>query len=274
MSMRPFSCHSRSCGLFVAAAAWACLPFSCMTIAYGETITSWNFSGDVLTPATGSGSASGIGGVSSSFSTINDNTAWVTGLYPAQSTGSGTAGGQFMTSTQGYKDITVSFAHYGGNTASRWAQLDYTTDGGTNWTTGFWNNSGGLTPNETWLTFLVDLSSLAPVNDNPSFGFRIVSIFSPLEFDQNASLDPFAANAAYMRTNPGAVYSPDSGTGTGGSANYTPGGQWRFDDVTISGVAVPEPSAIALTGIVALALGAGAIRRSRKARKASLANPA
>ena len=32
-------------------------------------------------------------------------------------------------------------------------------------------------------------------------------------------------------------------------------------------IAVPEPSAIALTGIGALALGAGAIRRSRKARK-------
>lgn len=35
---------------------------------------------------------------------------------------------------------------------------------------------------------------------------------------------------------------------------------------------VPEPSAIALTGIGALALGGGAIRRSRKARKESLAN--
>jgi len=32
---------------------------------------------------------------------------------------------------------------------------------------------------------------------------------------------------------------------------------------------VPEPSAVALTGIGALALGAGAIRRSRKARKAA-----
>lgn len=34
-------------------------------------------------------------------------------------------------------------------------------------------------------------------------------------------------------------------------------------------IAVPEPSTIALTGIGALALGAGAIRRSRKARKAA-----
>jgi len=34
-------------------------------------------------------------------------------------------------------------------------------------------------------------------------------------------------------------------------------------------VAVPEPSTVALTGIAALALGAGAIRRSRKARSAA-----
>jgi hypothetical protein len=34
-------------------------------------------------------------------------------------------------------------------------------------------------------------------------------------------------------------------------------------------VPVPEPSAVALAGIGALALGAGAIRRSRKARKAA-----
>ena len=35
-------------------------------------------------------------------------------------------------------------------------------------------------------------------------------------------------------------------------------------------IAVPEPSAIALTGIGALALGAGAIRRSRKAHGCGL----
>jgi len=34
-------------------------------------------------------------------------------------------------------------------------------------------------------------------------------------------------------------------------------------------ISVPEPSAIAMTGIGALALGAGAIRRSRKGRKAA-----
>lgn len=39
-----------------------------------------------------------------------------------------------------------------------------------------------------------------------------------------------------------------------------------------SSAAVPEPSAIALTGLNALALGAGVIQRSRKARKESLAS--
>jgi hypothetical protein len=42
-----------------------------------------------------------------------------------------------------------------------------------------------------------------------------------------------------------------------------------YENTPNTAITVPEPSAIALTGIGALALGAGAIRRSRKARKAA-----
>jgi autotransporter-associated beta strand protein len=42
-------------------------------------------------------------------------------------------------------------------------------------------------------------------------------------------------------------------------------------DVMLNFVAVPEPTTIALTGVAALALGAGAIRRGRKARQESAA---
>jgi autotransporter-associated beta strand protein len=42
-------------------------------------------------------------------------------------------------------------------------------------------------------------------------------------------------------------------------------------DVMLNFVAVPEPTTIALTGVAALALGAGAIRRARKARQESAA---
>ena len=43
----------------------------------------------------------------------------------------------------------------------------------------------------------------------------------------------------------------------------------RYESIPNTPVVVPEPSAVALSGIAALALGAGAIRRSRKARKAA-----
>jgi hypothetical protein len=49
-----------------------------------------------------------------------------------------------------------------------------------------------------------------------------------------------------------------------------PGGTAYNNTLTLTSIsAVPEPSTVALTGIGALALGAGAIRRSRKARKAA-----
>jgi hypothetical protein len=50
------------------------------------------------------------------------------------------------------------------------------------------------------------------------------------------------------------------------------GGAYESDPgvgILAGAVAVPEPSTVALTGIAALALGAGAIRRSRKARSAA-----
>ncbi len=42
-----------------------------------------------------------------------------------------------------------------------------------------------------------------------------------------------------------------------------------YENVANAPIAVPEPTGVALAGIGALALGAGAIRRSRKARKAA-----
>jgi autotransporter-associated beta strand protein len=54
-----------------------------------------------------------------------------------------------------------------------------------------------------------------------------------------------------------------------GLANYT--GDYLPSSSFIAITAVPEPTTIALTGVAALALGAGAIRRARKARQASAA---
>jgi hypothetical protein len=218
-------------------------------------ITQWDFEGDVITPSTGDGTASLIGGTTSTFATgSGGGRGWNTTNYPAQSVGSGTAGVSFLVDTTGYKKLRMDFDHRASGTASRWAQLDYTLDGGSSWVTGFWNNGGDLSPHDNFYSFSIDLGSLAGASNNPDFGVRIVSIFSPLAFSQNASLS-YGADEAYMRANLQAVF---SGTGVG-SGNYGAGGTWRFDNVTFTGV--PEPSAFLLTSFV---LGTTLIGRRRR----------
>lgn len=196
-------------------------------------ITQWTFEGDVITPSTGSGTASLIGGTTATFATGNGGgRGWNTATYPAQSTGSATAGTEFLASTAGYNNIIVSWDHRASGTASRWSQLQYTTNG-TNWNV-FDDNDGGLSPHDAFYPFTFNLSSIPAANDNPNFGIRIVSIFSPLAFNQNATLS-YGANEAYMRANSDAKYPPDAGLGTG---NYSQAGTWRFDNVTISGTEI------------------------------------
>jgi hypothetical protein len=220
-------------------------------------VTQWTFEGDVISPATGSGTASLLGGTTATFATGNGGgRGWNTSTYPAQEAASGTAGVEFLVSTAGVTDpISVSFDHRASGTASRWARLDYTLDGGGSWVNGFWNNNGGLSPHDNFYPFSVDFSSVAAASNNTDFGFRIVSIFSPLAFNQNASLS-YAADAAYMRANAQALYPPDAGIGTG---NYGTSGTWRFDNVTVS--AVPEPSTVALAAAGLGLAGVAAWRR-------------
>jgi PKD repeat protein len=204
-------------------------------------ITQWTFEGDVITPSTGSGTASLLGGTTATFATGNGGgRGWNTTTYPVQSTNSGTAGTQFLASTSGYSNIIVSWDHRASGTASRWSQLQYTTNGTT------WNvlddNDGGLSPHDTFYPFSFDLSSIPAANDNPNFGVRIVSIFSPLAFNQNATLS-YGANEAYMRANTDAKYPPEDGVGTG---NYAVAGTWRFDNVTISGTEITGATPVKL----------------------------
>jgi hypothetical protein len=212
-------------------------------------IAQWNFDTDSLAATLGSGSASTIGGASSAFASGNGGgRGWNTSSYQAQGAGSGTAGVQFLLDTTGFQDLQFSFDHRASGTGSRWAQVDYTLDGGASWVTGFWNNGGGLSPHDFFYTFTVDFSGVAGANDNAGFGVRIVSIFSPLAFNQNATLS-YGADAAYMRANAQATFSGTAGTGTG---DYAGGGTWRFDNVTLSGTVIPAPGAFALLGVAGL----------------------
>ncbi len=237
--------------------AWLLLLASA-DLAMADIITQWTFEGDTSSPSTGTGIASLIGGTSSTFANGNGGgRGWNTSTYASQSTESGQRGVQFQASTIGFESISVSFDHRASGTSSRWAQVDYTLDGGGNWVTGFWNNAGGLSPHDTFYSFNVDFSSVTGASNNADFGFRIVSIFSPQAFDQNSPLGDFAANTAYMRANAQASFTSGGGTGTG---DYGTAGTWRFDNMTVSGstAAVPEPGTF---GILALMVAVGFVLR-------------
>jgi len=229
---------------------------------FAATITQWKFDSVVndattstgtTSPVFGAGTASLVGGTTATFVGGNgagtDNSGWSTTAYAAQSAGSGTRGVQFLVSTAGFDTITVSYDHRASGTASRWSQLEYTTNGGTSWTI-VGDNGGGLSPHDTFYSFS-NVAIPAAANEKAGFGIRILSIFSPLAFDQNSTLTPFAANAAYMRANAGAVFSPSASTTTG---DYATGGTWRFDMVTVSGTVVPEPATLGLLAVGGLTL--------------------
>ena len=200
------------------------------TSLYAQTvITQWDFESGTLDPNIGSGTATLIGGTN----THSISGVWRTDEYPDQEEDSGTAGVEFAISTVGFEDITFSYRHQSSGTASRYAQIEYSTNGG-----GTWNvagtNQGGVSPHGEFYDFDFDLTSCTACNENPDFKIRIVSIFAPCDFVQNETLT-YAANTAYMRSNDDAQCEPHTTTNSG---DYSGDGNWRFDDVTVSGVAL------------------------------------
>jgi len=195
-------------------------------------ITQWDFNYEVLIPNIGEGTAINIGGTTYTWAsgvTGNPDRGWNTTDYPEQSTLTGTAGVEFYVSTVGFENITVDLYHRASGTSSRWSQFEYTLNAGSNWIVHS-NNNGGLSPHDTFYPFSINLSGIEGVSNNPDFGFRIVSIFSPVPFNDGLG-NNYGANEAYHRAR------------VSGGNVYGPGGTWRFDNVTFSGtilVGVPK----------------------------------
>lgn len=146
------------------------------------------------------------------------------------------SGARFTAPTTGFRDIIVSMDVDASNGSASHAQFQYTTNG-TDFLsfgdlTAFQNGSDAFDTGLTW-----DLSSISGVNDNPNFSFQLVSAFHP-DFGSFRRVD---------------------GTGAVGTS-----GNSRFDMVTVSATAVPEPTGLAL---LAIASTAGLVARNRRRRQ-------
>ena len=193
------------------------------------TITQWTFEGDVITPSTGSGTAALIGGTTATFATGYTGTgtggrAWNSAAYPAQGTGSGTAGVEFLVSTSGYSAIALSWDGRHSNTSANRLRVQYTLNG-TDWEDfeanesnatntaagvdkGFDNGRFIADAGDTWYQRSADFSGISGAAGNAAFGVRIVSEF----------LD-------------GSEYGAATST-----SSYSPNGTLRYDNVTFKGV--------------------------------------
>ncbi|HEU4470634.1 MAG TPA: choice-of-anchor I family protein [Flavisolibacter sp.] len=193
------------------------------------TIAQWNFNSTTpdantasgsTAPSAGAGTILTVGGTTASFASGasnggssdpsggTDNSGWGITGWPAQGLAERTAGIQFNASTAGYTDIRISFDLRHSNTSPRHLLLQYTLDATA--TTPVWvdfavNAAPG---GDSWTQRSFDLSAVTGLNDNPNAGFRVVSAFEP-------------STTAYLPANTGSTYSP--------------GGNWRFDMVTVTG---------------------------------------
>jgi endonuclease/exonuclease/phosphatase family metal-dependent hydrolase len=201
--------------------------------AHAEVITHWDFNSQppdndfntgTSTPSLGNGTATVVGGVSESFTASNgssdsvaDNSNWRITGWPAQGVGNKANGIRFAASTVGFRRIRVDFDLRNSNTASKYARFQYTTNGTT-----FGDFAVINMPAESWVNEQsVSLADIPGAENNPAFGFRIVTEF------QNTATG--SGLAGYVPSATGSTY------GTGGTL--------RFDMVIVSGdPIVPDPN--------------------------------
>src|SRR2546429_486870 len=114
-----------------------------------DTIVQWNFNSPVpdanvntgtMAPSVGSGTASSVGGISTSFppgdgahapAGTSDNSGWQTSSYPSLTNNNKSAGVRFDIDTTGYENISIDWYQRHSATASRYCRLQYTLDGST-----------------------------------------------------------------------------------------------------------------------------------------------
>ncbi len=221
-------------------------------VCFADMVVEWNFE-DTTTPDVGTGSVQLLGGVTGDYDFGpfgGGNRALFTTGYAIQQTQSGERGIEFRVNTTGFQDIQIGWGMRSSGDSSKWIRLDYTNDG-SSWQEVELFEIGDTSAN-TFSFIGRDLSTLTAANNNPEFGLRFVSVFSPNAFTENAV--DYGANSAYQQVDSLA-------------AGYSPAGTLAFDNFTVSGItAVPEPSTALLVGFVVTAVCAQRLFRVRLKR--------
>jgi len=154
-------------------------------------LVTWNFNSDPddndpLTgtdvPSLGTGTATFLGTTpgynDGSFSDpislgpTTNNSAWSLTTFPPQGTENKIRGVQFSVSTEGYKDVVLTWEEQNTGRASRYLRVQYTTNG-----TDYIDHDGvDLVGRQNDFTFVASsLASIPTVNSNASFAVRIVT---------------------------------------------------------------------------------------------------
>jgi hypothetical protein len=250
--------------------------------AFATTITAWTFENNTVavnnspTPSTGTGTASSIGmdvyptpnvGVTTDDVLVGKSSD--TGANTLADTGQtwrvraqagangaangwsslapiGTQGGVFAASTAGFSSINVSFDFYTTNQGEANMALEYTTDGST------WTDLPITIPAaDTGLSLLTNSTSSNTITGS---------------YVQVAGGQNWFPNLTATISNPAAANDPkfaieivnastgadDIGASGGGYNNNS--GNWRFDNIVISGTAAPEPASLGVLAVGGLAL--------------------
>ncbi len=166
----------------------------------------------------------------------------------------GTQGAEFSVNTSGYNNITVSVDVNVTTQAERNLAIEYTLDdtvANPIWVNASYSSAGsqGTLFNNTTSALTLSGSYVQLSTASPGWNNQITANLPGAGGDPNFAVEVVNASSG-----------TDCVNGAGNPLNNS-SGNWRYDNINISGTAVPEPSTLALLAVGAAGFGARLLRR-------------